>query len=88
MIQRRAVDDGWLEVELAVEVDRIGGTAGAAAGAENAFVDSLTLARSAGVCFHSFSGVGVTVLSRLDRGVLGVEVAEIRNEILDYRQMW
>ncbi len=41
----------------------IAGTAGAAAGAENAFVESVDLARSAGVCFHSFSGVGVTVLS-------------------------
>ena len=43
------------------------------------------LAQSFGVSFHSFSSVDVTVLSHGSiEGVLGVAVAEIGNEILDY----
>ena len=67
----------------------IAGTAGAAAGAENAFVQSVDLGAVRGRLLpFLFRRRRNGLEPRLDRGVLGVEVAEIRNEILDYRQVW
>src|SRR6478672_1138289 len=67
----------------------ITGTAGAAAGAENAFVESVDLgAVRRRLLPFLFRRRRDGLKPRLDRGVLGVEVAEIGNEILDYRQVW
>ena len=83
----RLQQDGRPEEALASPP--IAGTAGAAAGAENAFVEAVDLGAVRGRLLPFLFRCRCDGLEpRLDRGVLGVEVAEIGNEILDYRQVW